>query len=79
MQIDFNNLRKQTCDTYDALAVEMNAVFLKNDPISHIERTTKLMSRLKALIATVACCSDEKAGFADVLGDRNLITFNPED
>ena len=79
MEINFDNLRKQTCDTYDLLAKELDSVFSKNDPISHIERTKKLMSDLKAQIATIACCSDEKAGFADVLGDRELITFKPED
>ena len=79
MQIDFNNLRKQTCDTYDLLAKELNDRAVPLLPGTDTRRIKRIMNDLKSYIATIACCSDEKAGFTDVLGDRELITFAEEE
>jgi hypothetical protein len=81
MEVDFNNLRKQTCDAYDFLATRLNGKIANGVITIDAEMLDDVMGELKSYISAIAAayCTNPDEKMDDVLGDRELVTFNPED
>lgn len=84
MEVNFNNLRKQACKTYDRLVAKMNRD-INTDGVLELEvhNIQKEMDELGQLIGSIALCyqpndPDIKDVFEELYpGDSSMADFNP--
>ena len=86
MNIDFNNVRRQACFAYDALADKLNSKldgYKKRTATFDADDIQEEMDELRAYIGAIACSyQPDDPDFKDVFselypGDTVMVVFNP--
>jgi hypothetical protein len=83
MEVDFNNLRRQTCIAYDKLCRELNTAIDEDGDIQiSAHEIQRSMDDLRMMIGTIAFCYEEgdpdKADvYTELYGDGSMESFNP--
>lgn len=78
MRVDFNNVRKQACFSYDRLAKKLNKnIDTEKEEINiDVEEIQEEMDNLRSLIMTIACIYKEgDADFVDLSEDVDPIAW----
>ena len=83
MNVDFNGLRRNLCNDFDAVVQKAIDCRTEIYPLMSHERIafealSESLNELRSSVAGVALCYDEN-GAEDVLGDRTLLSMDPED
>jgi hypothetical protein len=92
MEVNFNNLRKQTCLAYDSLTKKLNNAITqyekgyseKRSIFIDCDEIQEEMDELKSLIGSIAMCYEENnADMEDVFeklytDGNSMLDFNPE-
>lgn len=76
MEVDFNNLRRKLCDSFDE--VVKDAIRCRDGNNAAFNDLAESLDELRSIVAGVALCYDEH-GNEDVLGERTLLSMNEED
>lgn len=83
MEVNFNNLRKQTCIAYDKLCSKLNAEINEDGNIEISARDIQsAMDDLRMTIGSIAFCYEENNPemidvWTDLYGEGGMQSFNP--
>lgn len=83
MEVNFNNLRKQTCIAYDKLCSKLNAEINEDGNIEISAREIQsAMDDLRMTIGSIAFCYEENNPeiidvWTDLYGEGGMQSFNP--